>query len=81
MKPTRKLALSLLYREGFLSIGCAPCPRAVRAGERSRAGRWSGRDKTERGLWLEKTIMTCQIMPDPRQAAYSPEGVGWGGIT
>lgn len=25
---------------GYLSIGCAPCTRAVAAGEDSRAGRW-----------------------------------------
>ncbi len=52
----RELPLSPLYREGFLSIGCAPCPRAVRVGEHARAGRWSGRDRTECGLWLEKMI-------------------------
>lgn len=52
----RELPLNPLYREGFLSIGCAPCTRAVRVGEHSRAGRWSGRDKTECGLWLEKMI-------------------------
>jgi 3'-phosphoadenosine 5'-phosphosulfate sulfotransferase (PAPS reductase)/FAD synthetase len=25
---------------GYRSIGCAPCIRAVRAGEDARAGRW-----------------------------------------
>lgn len=37
-----------LYAQGFRSIGCAPCTRAVSAGEDSRAGRWwweSGIDK------------------------------------
>jgi phosphoadenosine phosphosulfate reductase len=29
-----------LHEEGFLSIGCAPCTRAVRPGEDERAGRW-----------------------------------------
>lgn len=29
-----------LYDKGFLSIGCAPCTRAVSAGEDARAGRW-----------------------------------------
>lgn len=29
-----------LHREGFLSIGCAPCTRAIAAGEDPRAGRW-----------------------------------------
>jgi len=29
-----------LHDEGFLSIGCAPCTRAVKPGENERAGRW-----------------------------------------
>jgi phosphoadenosine phosphosulfate reductase len=29
-----------LHARGFLSIGCAPCTRAVMAGEPERAGRW-----------------------------------------
>jgi phosphoadenosine phosphosulfate reductase len=29
-----------LHDRGFLSIGCAPCTRAVRPGEDVRAGRW-----------------------------------------
>jgi phosphoadenosine phosphosulfate reductase len=31
---------SPLHERGFLSIGCAPCTRAVRPGEPERAGRW-----------------------------------------
>jgi phosphoadenosine phosphosulfate reductase len=29
-----------LHAEGFLSIGCEPCTRAVAPGENERAGRW-----------------------------------------
>jgi bifunctional enzyme CysN/CysC len=29
-----------LHRQGFVSIGCAPCTRAVAPGESERAGRW-----------------------------------------
>jgi len=29
-----------LFDRGFLSVGCAPCTRPVRAGEEPRAGRW-----------------------------------------
>lgn len=29
-----------LHNQGFLSIGCAPCTRAVKPGEDQRAGRW-----------------------------------------
>lgn len=39
-----------LHDKGFVSIGCAPCTRAVVAGEDERAGRWSGTAKTECGL-------------------------------
>lgn len=39
-----------LFEQGYASIGCAPCTRPVLAGEDERAGRWSGRDKTECGI-------------------------------
>jgi phosphoadenosine phosphosulfate reductase len=41
-----------LHDEGFLSIGCAPCTRAVKPGEPERAGRWwwEQEDKKECGL-------------------------------
>ena len=29
-----------LHRRGFVSIGCAPCTRAIAPGEAERAGRW-----------------------------------------
>ena len=35
---------------GFVSIGCAPCTRAVAPGEDPRAGRWAGLAKTECGI-------------------------------
>jgi phosphoadenosine phosphosulfate reductase len=34
------IPVSLLHRRGFLSIGCAPCTRAISPGEAERAGRW-----------------------------------------
>jgi phosphoadenosine phosphosulfate reductase len=39
-----------LHDQGYASIGCWPCTRAVGAGEDDRAGRWSGMAKTECGL-------------------------------
>jgi phosphoadenosine phosphosulfate reductase len=40
-----------LHDQGFPSIGCWPCTRAVVEGEADeRAGRWSGTAKTECGL-------------------------------
>ena len=39
-----------LVARRYLSIGCAPCTRAVADGEDERAGRWAGSAKTECGL-------------------------------
>jgi len=41
-----------LHDKGFVSIGCAPCTRAVKPGEDFRAGRWwwEDADKKECGL-------------------------------
>jgi phosphoadenosine phosphosulfate reductase len=39
---TRKhgVPMNRLHAEGYPSVGCAPCTRAVRQGENVRAGRW-----------------------------------------
>ncbi len=41
-----------LHEKGFVSIGCAPCTRAIKPGEDPRAGRWwwETEDKKECGL-------------------------------
>lgn len=39
-----------LHDQGYTSIGCRPCTRAVMFGEDERAGRWSGFAKKECGL-------------------------------
>src|SRR5204862_6991435 len=36
----RGVPYNKLHDEGYPSIGCAPCTRAVREGEDDRAGRW-----------------------------------------
>lgn len=36
----RDVPVSALHAQGYPSIGCAPCTRAVRPGEDERAGRW-----------------------------------------
>lgn len=45
-----------LQDKGFVSIGCAPCTRAIRPGENFRAGRWWWEDdaKKECGLHEHK---------------------------
>lgn len=39
-----------LHDQGYPSIGCWPCTRAVTEGEDERAGRWAGKVKKECGL-------------------------------
>ena len=41
-----------LHDRGFVSIGCAPCTRAIREGEDFRAGRWWWEDKSEKECGL-----------------------------
>jgi phosphoadenosine phosphosulfate reductase len=41
-----------LFDKGFLSIGCAPCTRAVQAGEDMRAGRWWWEDTSKKECGL-----------------------------
>ena len=36
----KHLPKNRLYSQGYRSIGCAPCTRAVELGEEARAGRW-----------------------------------------
>ena len=48
----RGVPYNALHDQDYPSIGCAPCTRPVREGEDLRAGRWSGRAKTECGIHL-----------------------------
>ena len=47
--------VSPLHARGFLSIGCAPCTRAIQPGEPERAGRWwwEQADAKECGLHVD----------------------------
>ena len=44
-----------LHDKGFVSIGCAPCTRAIRPGEDFRAGRWWWEDATKKECGLHET--------------------------
>jgi phosphoadenosine phosphosulfate reductase len=48
--------ISPLHEQGYLSIGCAPCTRAVQPGESERAGRWwwESDEKKECGLHVDE---------------------------
>lgn len=41
-----------LHDKGFISIGCAPCTRAIRPGEDFRAGRWWWEDASKKECGL-----------------------------
>jgi phosphoadenosine phosphosulfate reductase len=53
---TNNVPYNPLHDRGFVSIGCAPCTRAIRPGEDFRAGRWWWEDaaKKECGLHIHK---------------------------
>ena len=43
---------NVLHDQGFLSIGCAPCTRALKPGEPERAGRWWWEDEANKECGL-----------------------------
>ena len=46
-----KLPQNSLHKKGYISIGCAPCTRAVEPGAPSRSGRW----------WWEQSQKECGL--------------------
>lgn len=44
-----------LHDKGFVSIGCAPCTRAIQPGEDFRAGRWWWEDASKKECGLHST--------------------------
>ncbi len=53
---THRVPTNTLHDRGFLSIGCAPCTRAVAPGEGERAGRW---------WWEQEEKKECGLHVDP----------------
>ncbi len=47
-----------LHDRGFVSIGCAPCTRAIKPGEDFRAGRWWWEDADKKECGLHETADT-----------------------
>ena len=47
-----RLPYNPLHDQGYPSIGCWPCTKAVTAGADPRSGRWAGLEKTECGIHL-----------------------------
>ena len=48
---THRVPYNKLHDKGFVSIGCAPCTRAIEPGEDARAGRW----------WWETSKKECGL--------------------
>ena len=48
-----------LVEQGYPSIGCWPCTRAVAADEDARDGRWAGQEKTECGIHGRTLAPAC----------------------
>jgi phosphoadenosine phosphosulfate reductase len=61
----REIPINPLHNRGFLSIGCAPCTRAVLPGEPERAGRWwwEHEEKKECGLHPDHPALARQRSP------------------
>jgi phosphoadenosine phosphosulfate reductase len=57
----KRLPYNTLHDSGFPSIGCAPCTRAVQAGEDERSGRW---------WWERNDSRECGLHPR-RQVGFS----------
>jgi phosphoadenosine phosphosulfate reductase len=51
-----QIPINSLHSQGYPSIGCAPCTRAVQPGEHPRAGRW---------WWEEDAQKECGLHVDP----------------
>jgi phosphoadenosine phosphosulfate reductase len=52
-----------LHDRGFLSIGCAPCTRAVAPGEPERAGRWWWEQSVNKECGLHTPLRPCAATP------------------
>ncbi len=51
---SKRLPVNKLHRQGYPSIGCAPCTRAIKDGEHPRAGRWWWEDPEHKECGLHR---------------------------
>lgn len=58
---TNNIVYNTLHDRGFPSIGCAPCTRAVQAGEDFRAGRWWWEDQSKKECGLHSTTEKIKV--------------------
>jgi len=50
----KRLPVNPLHRQGYPSIGCAPCTRAIEEGESPRSGRWWWEDPEHKECGLHR---------------------------
>jgi phosphoadenosine phosphosulfate reductase len=55
-----------LHKQGYPSIGCTPCTRAINEGEDDRAGRW---------WWENPDTKECGLHPAPTKSEVTKSGV------
>jgi len=63
----KRIPYNTLHDSGFPSIGCAPCTRAVQAGEDERSGRW---------WWERADSRECGLHPRRKIAPVAAVGGG-----
>lgn len=56
----RRVPYNPLHDQGYTSIGCAPCTRAISAGEDIRAGRWWWESQDTKECGLHKAVGTVK---------------------
>lgn len=62
----KNIPVNVLHKKGFVSIGCAPCTRAIGPNEPERAGRW---------WWEQEIAAECGLHVDADHQATS-DGAG-----
>jgi len=62
-----RVPVNVLHAHGFLSIGCAPCTRAVAPDEPERAGRW---------WWEDESRKECGLHSHPMPPALASVALG-----
>lgn len=65
----KEIPYNPLMDQGYPSIGCWPCTKAVAEGGDERSGRWAGQGKTECGIHLPLSVEPADSEQEPSVAA------------
>lgn len=57
-----------LFDQGYASIGCAPCTRAIQPGEPERAGRWWWEENTDKECGIHCSVQLLGTRSDRERA-------------